>query len=124
MCERVVVDEGIEVHPVGKSCWIGGEPSAEQGHVETAAVIDEVRGSIAALRGESPRTENWAIDLLFPEGAVAILSGRIAVYWDQGSDIALEVVDGREHLSLEFDSNGRADFGVRRMPKDAEFLDS
>jgi hypothetical protein len=124
MCEGIVVNKCIEVHPIGKSCGIWGEPSAEQGHVETAAVIDEARGGIAALRREAPGAEDWAIDYLFPEGAVAILSGRIAFYWDQGSDVALEIVDRREDLSLELDGNGRADFGVGRMPKDAQFLDS
>jgi hypothetical protein len=65
MCERIVVNKGIEVHPLGESCRIGRESSAEQGHVKTAAVIDEVRGSIAALQGEAPGAEDWACEAGF-----------------------------------------------------------
>ena len=113
MRQRIVMHEGIQIHPIGKACRIGRQPPSECRHVVPSTVIDKTCACIASFRRKSPGAENRSIEPLLAKRAVAVNCCLSIIERDEGGDIPRKIVDRSIGFALQFNGNGRAYFRVR-----------
>ena len=127
--EGVVLDEGVEVGGVGEALGVGGEPAADIGAVVAAAIVDEAGLFVEAFGAEMPGVLEGGMwdevvlgveDKLFAKGAVAVGFGRReGGKREEGGEAALQVMEWGVGLSVQFDGDGGADFGLGSGAEDA-----